>query len=189
MLIAFVSRLLVLTVGTQLVFLRSVLLTLTITAPDALCRHSLVTKGGPRAEVLAALAPLDLDVAVCNHPHSNVTSSAKTLVLTRNDVRRASLRSIVFIVRGVRKLGRAYPCRWCWFRRRCRAEASLSTHDAVPLAILVHLRADFSRLMAGLPKVIRIVLDQVVWKVYKAMKVGNDNSLGMFRSAAIEEAR
>jgi len=66
-------------------FLEGILFTLTLSAAQALGGQTLVAKGGPRAKVLASLAPLDLKAAVGNHPNVDIAQSAETFVLGRND--------------------------------------------------------------------------------------------------------
>lgn len=85
--IALLRHFLTLAVGAQLVLLRSVLLALTITATDTLCRHALVTKGSPGTKVLAALAPLDFEAIRSNDLHVHVAECAESLVLSGNNGR------------------------------------------------------------------------------------------------------
>ena len=56
-----------------LFLLESVLLALTFSASEAFGSKSLITKCSPRPEVLAALAPFDLEPVVTDHPDVDIT--------------------------------------------------------------------------------------------------------------------
>ena len=68
-----------------LVLLKRILFTLSLTASQALGGQSLVTKGRPRSEVLAALAPLDFQTSLTNDPYVHIAGCTEALVLRWNN--------------------------------------------------------------------------------------------------------
>ena len=64
-----------------LLLLRRILLPLPLPAPDTLGRQSLLPKRRPRPEVLAPLAPLNLELGLVDHPDVDVAVRAETFVL------------------------------------------------------------------------------------------------------------
>ena len=87
-----------------------------MTAAQALGGHSLFAKRSPRTQVFASLAPLDFHSFVQDEPHRDIALRANALVLAWDNVR-----GLHFVLAASRH----------------RANALLSAHDAVLLAVRV----------------------------------------------------
>jgi hypothetical protein len=108
--------------------LKSILLSLTLSAPQTLCGQPLVTKCCPWSKIFASLAPFDLKTTVADNPYIYVTKSTKTLVLGRDD----SISILVLeIIDTASCILLAIDNTWFLFVVG-RARAGLTTHDATP---------------------------------------------------------
>jgi len=143
------------------ILLQGILFLLTFPAFGALGGGSLVPKGRPGTIVFAALAPLDFQATVRHDPDGNVTGSAESLVLSRNNV--VGFRRCFVLVsttnRHAALAGQAGS----------RAVPLLTTHDAVLLAI----RVAFGRFAIGTTG-----FGQVIGVVDQSVKLGKLDVLG-----------
>lgn len=151
----------------EFILLYCILFSLTIATADTLGGRSLVSKCSPRPKVLASFAPFDLQSLCCYDPDSYITSSAKSLILSRNNVRGGI---IFFIDRGrcLGWLGGAAPAADI---AGCGTDTEFTAHDAIPLAgiKLVGVR---SRRVPRLNQIVRII--------DKLMKIWKNRIFGLF---------
>jgi hypothetical protein len=151
--------------GSNLILLQGVLFSLTFATTDTLGSRALVSKGRPRTEVLAALAPFDFESIVHNDPNSNITCGTEALVLSGDNV------SAVWIFLHVPDGGGIVLFTTAAHQTGSRANSQLATHDTVLLAICSRGRI---RPRGGSR------LGEIVGEIYQAMEIRESGIFGLF---------
>jgi len=121
-----------------LFLLQGILFALTFSAAKALGGQTLVSKGGPRSEVFAPLAPLDLETAVRDDPYVDVAQCAQALVLSWDDgvaavlVAQMILSVVVSRCKPTVVLATRFAVALLTVLVSGRTRTRLPTHDATP---------------------------------------------------------
>lgn len=152
-------------------------------ATETLGGEAFVPKGGPRAKVFAALAPLDLEVGFVKDPHGNIAGRAEPLVLAWDNVmgvfRIRVVLAVVWWINDVLRLFGSTEGAGAETRGRGGTDSELPAHDAVTLAIVGIVG---SRSIVA----VRAGLVQVVGVVHKTMKVRDRGVLDLVNLTVCE---